>query len=146
MITIQNAYSLLNRPFEGDMAEVAIRENIGLLAYSPLAFGVLSGKYIKGTAAENSRLNLFPTFARYSSEQSSEATREYLKIAENNNLSFTQMSLAFVTQQPFVTSNIIGATTMVQLKENIASIDVELSNEILEQINAVHAVIPNPAP
>ncbi|MCH7523508.1 MAG: aldo/keto reductase, partial [Bacteroidetes bacterium] len=146
MITIQNAYSLLNRPFEGDMAEVAIRENIGLLAYSPLAFGVLSGKYIKGIAAKNSRLNLFPTFARYSSEQSTEATQKYLKIAEENNISLTQMSLAFVTQQPFVTGTIIGATTMEQLKENIDSINVELSEEILAQINAVHAAIPNPAP
>ncbi len=146
MITIQNAYSLLNRPFEGDMAEVAMRENIGLLAYSPLAFGVLSGKYIKGIAAKNSRLNLFPTFVRYSSEQSTEATRKYLKISEENNISLTQMSLAFVTQQPFVTSNIIGATTMAQLKENIASIEVQLSKEILDQINAVHAAIPNPAP
>ncbi len=146
MITIQNAYSLLNRPFEGDMAEVAIRENIGLLAYSPLAFGVLSGKYIKGIAPKNSRLKLFPTFARYNSEQSTEATKQYLKLAEENNLSLTQMSLAFVNQQPFLTSSIIGATTMEQLKENIASIDVELSIEILEQINAIHAVIPNPAP
>lgn len=146
MITVQNAYSLLNRPFEGDMAEVAIRENIGLLAYSPLAFGVLSGKYIKGTAPKNSRLKLFPTFARYNSEQSTEATKQYLKLAEENNLSLTQMSLAFVNQQPFLTSSIIGATTMEQLKENIASIDVELSIEILEQINAIHAVIPNPAP
>ncbi len=146
IITIQNAYSLLNRPFEGDMAEVAIREKIGLLAYSPLAFGVLSGKYIKGIAAKNSRLNLFPTFARYSSEQSTEATRKYLKISEVNNISLTQMSLAFVTQQPFVTSTIIGATTMEQLKENIDSINIELSKDILEQINAVHAVIPNPAP
>lgn len=146
MITIQNAYSLLNRPFEGDIAEVTIRENIGLLAYSPLAFGVLSGKYIKGTASKNSRLKLFPIFTRYSSEQSNEATRKYLKIAENNNLSFTQMSLAFVNQQPFVTSTIIGATTMEQLKENIDSIDIELSKEILEQINTVHAAIPNPAP
>lgn len=146
VITIQNAYSLLNRVFEGDMAEVAIREDIKLLAYSPLAFGVLSGKYIKGIAANNSRLNLFPTFVRYSSEQSTEATKKYLQIAENNNLSLTQMSFAFVTQQPFVTSTIVGATTMAQLKENIASIDVQLSKSILEQINAVHAVIPNPAP
>ncbi|MCF6294326.1 MAG: aldo/keto reductase [Flavobacteriaceae bacterium] len=146
MITVQNAYSLLNRPFEGDMAEVAIRENIGLLAYSPLAFGVLSGKYIRGTAAENSRLKLFPTFARYSSEQSTEATQKYLKIAENNNLSLTQMSLAFVNQQPFITSTIIGATNLNQLKENISSINVVLSKEIIEDINTVHAAIPNPAP
>jgi len=146
MITIQNPYSLLCRTFEGDLAEVSMREDIGLLAYSPLGFGVLSGKYIKGIAADNARINLFPTFARYSSEQSAEATRKYLKIAEKNNLSLTQMSLAFVNQQPFVTSNIIGATTMEQLKENIASIGLELSRDILEQINTVHAAIPNPAP
>ncbi len=127
MITIQNAYSLLNRPFEGDMAEVAIRENIGLLAYSPMAFGVLSGKYIKGTAADNARLKLFPRFARYSSAQSTEATKRYLKIAEDHNLSLSQMALAFVNRQPFVTSSIIGATNLEQLKENIASIDIVLN-------------------
>ena len=146
MITIQNAYSLLNRVFEGDMAEVAIRENIKLLAYSPMAFGVLSGKYIKGTAGDNARLKLFPRFARYSSEQATEATKEYLKLAEENGLSLAQMSLAFVTQQPFVLSNIIGATTLGQLGENIDSINVELSDEILENINSIHARIPNPAP
>ena len=146
MITIQNAYSLLNRPFEGDIAEVSIRENIGLLAYSPMAFGVLSGKYIKGTASENSRINLFPTYARYSSEQSTEAAKRYLNIAEENNMSLAQMSIAFVLQQPFLTSAIIGATNLDQLKENIDSIEVELSKEILQKINAVHAEIPNPAP
>ena len=146
MITIQNAYSLLNRPFEGDMAEVAIRENIGLLAYSPMAFGVLSGKYIKGTAADNARLKLFPRFARYSSAQSTEATKRYLKIAEDHNLSLSQMALAFVNRQPFVTSSIIGATNLEQLKENIASIDILLNEGVLAQINEVHAEIPNPAP
>jgi aryl-alcohol dehydrogenase-like predicted oxidoreductase len=146
MITVQNAYSLLNRSFEGDMAEIAIRQNIGLLAYSPLGFGVLSGKYIKGTAADNARLKLFPTYTRYSSEQATEATKKYLQIAEESNLSLTQMALAFVNQQPFVTSSIIGATTMEQLKENIASIDVVLNKEILEQINTIHNAIPNPAP
>jgi len=146
MITIQNAYSLLNRVFEGDLAEIAIRENIGLLAYSPLAFGVLSGKYIKGTAADNSRLKLFPTYARYSSEQSTEATRKYLKLAEDNNLSLTQMALAFVNQQPFVTSTIIGATTMEQLKENIDSINVDLNKDIIGKVNAIHEMNPNPAP
>jgi aryl-alcohol dehydrogenase-like predicted oxidoreductase len=128
------------------MAEVAIRENIKLLAYSPMAFGVLSGKYIKGTARDNARLKLFPRFARYSSEQATEATKEYLKLAEENGLSLAQMSLAFVTQQPFVLSNIIGATNLVQLEENIDSINVELSDEILENINAIHNRIPNPAP
>ena len=146
MITIQNAYSLLNRVFEGDMAEIAIRENIKLLAYSPMAFGVLSGKYIKGTAADNSRLKLFPRFARYSSEQATQATKEYLKLAEDNGLSLAQMALAFVNQRPFVVSNIIGATNIEQLKESIDSINVELSDELLNKINAIHAAIPNPAP
>ena len=146
VVTIQNAYSLLNRLFEGDMAELAIRENIGLLAYSPLGCGVLTGKYIKGIEAENSRLNLFPRFSRYSSEQSTEATKRYMQIAEDHNLSLTHMALAFINQQPFITRNIIGTTNLNQLKENIDSIDVELSTEILNEINKVHAVIPNPAP
>lgn len=146
MITIQNAYSLLNRVFEGDMAEIAIRENIGLLAYSPMAFGVLSGKYIRGEASENSRLKLFPRFARYSSEQATNATKEYMKIAEAHNLKLSQMSLAFVTQQPFLTSNIIGASSLEQLKENIESINIELDKDLLAKINAVHAANPNPSP
>lgn len=145
-VTIQNAYSLLNRVFEGDAAEISIRENMGLLAYSPMAFGVLSGKYIKGDASDNARLKLFPRFARYSSEQSTKATKRYLKIAEDNNITLAQMSLAFVTQQPFVTANIIGATNLEQLEENINSINITLSEDIIEDINKVHAVIPNPAP
>jgi len=145
MSTIQNAYSLINRVFEGDMAEVALRENIGLLAYSPMAFGVLSGKYIKGTAGDNARLKLFPRFARYSSEACTESAKKYLKIAEDNNMTLAQMSLAFVTQQPFVTSNIIGATNLEQLKENIGSIDLNLSDEVVAKINEVHSMIPNPA-
>jgi aryl-alcohol dehydrogenase-like predicted oxidoreductase len=145
-ITIQNAYSLLNRVFEGDMAEVAVHENIGLLAYSPMAFGVLSGKYIKGTAADNARLTLFPRFARYSSKQSTEATKRYLKIAEDNGMTLAQMSLAFVNERPFITSNIIGATNLKQLEENINSISISLSGAILNAIDAVHAEIPNPAP
>lgn len=146
MITIQNAYSLLNRVFEGDMAEISLRENIGLLAYSPMAFGVLSGKYIQGTASDNSRLKLFPRFSRYSSEKSTEATKKYLKIAQEHNLSLAQMALAFVSQQPFVTSNIIGATNLTQLKENIGSIDISLNKDILNSIEEIHAEIPNPAP
>ena len=146
MITIQNAYSLINRVFEGDMAEIAIREEIGLLAYSPMAFGVLSGKYIKGTAADNARLKLFPRFARYSSAKATEATKRYMKIAEDNNMTLAQMSLAFVTDRPFMTSNIIGATSLEQLNENIDSANITLSDEILKAINEVHAEIPNPAP
>ena len=145
MLTIQNAYSLINRSFEGDMAEISIREGIGLLAYSPLACGVLSGKYIKGEDTVNSRLNLFTRFARYNSATCTEATKRYLAIAYNHNLSLTQMSLAFVTQQPFVTSNIIGATNLVQLKENIESINLHLSTEVLDAIEEVHNEIPNPS-
>ena len=146
MVTIQNAYSLLCRPFEGDLAEVAIRENIGLLAYSPMAFGVLSGKYIKGTARDDARLKAFPRFARYSSVQSTEATKRYLKIAEDHGLSLAQMALAFVNDRPFLTSNIIGATSLDQLEENIDSIHISLSEEVITAINTVHAEIPNPAP
>jgi len=145
-VTIQNAYSLLCRPFEGDMAEIAHRESIGLLAYSPMAFGVLSGKYIKGTAADNARLKLFPRFARYSSEQATEATKRYLKIAEDSGMSLAQMSLAFVNERPFLTSNIIGATNLEQLEENINSINISLNEDIMKAINEVHATIPNPAP
>ena len=146
IITIQNAYSMLNRVFEGDHAEISMRENIGLLAYSPMAFGVLSGKYIDGTAADNARLKLFPRFARYSSEQATQATEWYLKIAKAHNMKLSQMSLAFVTQQPFVTSNIIGATNLEQLKENIDSINLKLDADLIAKINSAHAEIPNPAP
>ena len=146
MITIQNAYSLLNRAFEGDLAEISIRENIGLLAYSTLAFGRLTGKYVKGKDGPNSRLNLFPQLNRYNSNQAIEASKRYLKIAEDYNLSPAQMALAFVNQQPFVTSNIIGATTIEQLEENMDSINISLSKEVLKAINKVQDEIPNPAP
>ena len=144
-ITIQNSYALINRTFEADMAEIAIRENIGLLAYSPMAFGVLSGKYINNTASENSRLKLFPRFARYSSESSTEATKMYLELAEQNQISLAQMALAFVNSRPFVTSSIIGATTKNQLKENIDSINLKLDNEILSKIDEIHGNRPNPS-
>lgn len=144
--TIQNAYSMLTRTFETDLAEVSLRENVGLLAYSPMAFGVLSGKYITETASDDSRLKLFPRFARYSSKQATEAAKRYLNIAENNNMTLAQMSLAFVNQRPFVTSTIIGATKINQLKENIESVNITLSDAVLEQINDVHQEMPNPAP
>ena len=146
MKTIQNPYSLLNRTFEVGNAEVAHREQLGLLAYSPLAFGVLSGKYRNGQLPDNSRLKLFPRMARYNSDQSREATEAYAAIAEKHKLTLTQLSLAFVTDRPFVTSNIIGATTMAQLKENIDTAAITLSAEMLKQIDAVHNRIPNPAP
>jgi len=144
--TIQNPYSLLNRLFETGSAEICIRENVGLLAYSPMAFGVLSGKFLSGESHPDARIKLFPQFSRYNSDQCTEATRLYQEVAHKNGLTLTEMALAFVTQQAFVTSTIIGATTMEQLKENIASIDVVLSDEILAAIDAVQAVIPDPAP
>ncbi|WP_310558984.1 aldo/keto reductase [Flavobacterium sp.] len=144
--TVQNPYSLLSRLFEVGSSEVCMRENVGLLAYSPLGFGRLTGKFLNGESLPKSRIELFPQFARYNSTQCTEATKLYNEIALKNGLSLTEMSLAFVTQQAFVTSNIIGATTIEQLKENIASIDVVLSDEIIGEINAVQAVIPDPAP
>ncbi|WP_452225686.1 aldo/keto reductase [Lacinutrix chionoecetis] len=145
-ITVQNAYSLINRVYEGDMAEISMRENIGLLAYSPMAFGVLSGKYIKKSASKNSRLKLFPRFARYSSEEATKAATRYMDLAEENNMTFAKMSLAFVNQREFLTSTIIGATNLEQLKENIDSVNLFLSNEIMDKINEIHSEIPNPAP
>jgi aryl-alcohol dehydrogenase-like predicted oxidoreductase len=146
MITMQNPYSLLNRLFEVGNAEVCKRENVGLLAYSPLAFGVLSGKYMDGKMPENSRLKLFPNLSRFSNENCSKAIELYFNISKKYNLSLAQMSLAFVNDRPFVTSNIIGATSMDQLKENISSINIKLSNEIINEINQVNELIPNPGP
>ena len=146
MLTIQNPYSLLNRLFEVGLSEIAIREKIGLLAYSPLGFGVLSGKYLGGKKPRKGRITLFPNYSRYIGETAAAATQKYWDLAQEHNLSLAQMSLAFVNTRAFVTSNIIGATTMEQLKENIGSIDVELSQEVLDGIEAIHAQIPNPAP
>ncbi|CAM1347834.1 MULTISPECIES: NADP(H)-dependent aldo-keto reductase [Tenacibaculum] len=147
MVTIQNSYSLIHRGYEVGMSEVSMRENIGLLAYSPLAQGVLTGKYIDGKTPEGARGTLFPRFiARYKNEGSEKAVLEYQKIANKHGLTLTELSLAYINQLPFVTSNIIGATKMSQLKENINSINIELSDAILEEIEAVHKVIPNPAP
>jgi len=147
MSTIQNSYSLIHRAYEYGMSEVSMRENIGLLVYSPLAQGVLSGKYLNGKTPEGARGTLFPRFtARYMSEGSLKAVTEYQKIAKAHNLTLTQMSLAFINQLPFVTSTIIGATNTIQLKENIDSININLSEAVLKEIEAVHKMIPNPAP
>jgi aryl-alcohol dehydrogenase-like predicted oxidoreductase len=143
--TIQNAYSLINRGYENGLAEISMREEIGLLAYSPLAFGTLTGKYIKDPKTVG-RVSIFPRYSRYSTEQSTNAIQTYLTLAEQNNISLTHLALAFVNQQPFLTSNIIGATTMSQLKENISSIDINLSEELLNEIEAIHSIMPNPAP
>ena len=146
IVTIQNPYSLLNRIYEVGLAEISQHENVGLLAYSPLGFGQLTGKYINKTE-KNSRLGLFGDwFTRYSNEECLRAVKEYLKIADKYNLSLTHLALAFVNTRPFVTSNIIGATTMEQLKENIDSVNIEITETMLEDINQVHSSQPNPAP
>ncbi len=144
--SIQNPYNLLNRSFEVGNAEVSLREGVGLLAYSPLGFGVLSGKYLNGQRPPKARITLYERFSRYTSPEGVRATERYCKLAREHGLSPAQMALAFVNNRSFVTSNIIGATTMDQLKENIGSIELELSNELLEEINEIHKVISNPSP
>ncbi|MBN8567191.1 MAG: NADP(H)-dependent aldo-keto reductase [Flavobacteriales bacterium] len=143
--TIQNPYSLLNRLFEVGLTEVCMRENIGLMAYSPLGFGILSGKHLNGTQP-NSRIDLFPQFTRYTSENATKATKLYQELAHSHGLTLTQMALGFVQQQQFVMSTIIGATSLQQLKENIDSHEIVLSEEILKEIEKIHEMIPNPAP
>ena len=147
IMSVQNPYNLLNRTYEVGLAEISIREKSGLLAYSPMAFGVLSGKYRNNQKPKGSRLQLFgDMFPRYVGELPLLAVEEYFKVAKKYKISLAQLSLAFVNQQLFVTSNIIGATTMKQLKEDIDSINVELNPEIIDEINLVHKNNPNPAP
>ncbi|RYY78114.1 MAG: NADP(H)-dependent aldo-keto reductase [Moraxellaceae bacterium] len=146
VVSVQNPYGLLNRTYEIGLAEIAHFEKVGCLAYSPLGFGVLSGKYLNGQKPENARITLFPRFSRYTNAQAVWATEQYAKIAAEHDLSLAQLSLAFVRQQFFVTSTIIGATSMQQLQENIDSVDVILSDEIMQQIEAVHVQQPNPSP
>lgn len=145
IVTIQNPFSLLNRLYEVGLSEIGMRENVGLLAYSPLAFSFLTGKHLNGVQS-TSRLGLFAQFTRYSNDNCYKATKLYKEIAEANGLTLTQMALAFVNQQAFVTSTIIGATTMNQLQENIAAFDTVLSSEIISEINKIQELIPNPAP
>lgn len=146
MVSTQNAFNLLQRRDEIALTEVLHMENIGYLAYSPLAFGVLSGKYLKGDIPKDARVSRFPNYNRYSSNSSLKATEAYNEIAQRFGLSLTQMALAFVNDRPFITSSIIGATSIDQLAENIDSVNVSLSEEILKEINKVHAAMPNPAP
>ena len=145
-VSIQNPYSLLNRSFEVGLAEIAIREQCGLLAYSPLAFGMLSGKYSGSAQPAKGRLTLYSRFSRYSNPQAVAASERYVTLAREHGLDPAQMALAYVTRQPFVTSNIIGATTMEQLRSNIASHDLKLPDEVLAGIEAIHKEQPNPAP
>ena len=145
-ITVQNPYSLLNRLYEVAMAEISHRESVGLLAYSPLGFGVLSGKYLDGKRPAGARLTKYDRFDRYINKQAVSATVQYAKIAADAGLDMPQMALAFVNTRSFVTSNIIGATSIEQLKSNIDSVNITLSPEVLEAIEAVHARQPNPSP
>ncbi|BAY49552.1 aldo/keto reductase [Scytonema sp. HK-05] len=147
VVSIQNAYNLLNREFDRHLAEACYYENIGLLAYSPLGFGVLSGKYVDGKKPENTRLTLFQNFGqRYFKPNVNEAVAAYAEIARKHNIKFAQLAIAFVRSRWFVTSTIIGASTIEQLKENIESVNIVLDKDILAQLDAVHTRYPNPAP
>ena len=146
MMSVQNPYSLVNRTYEIGMSEISIREKCGLLVYYPLASGALSGKYRDGQMPKNARITLFKGWERMINPLAMKAYDEYFKLAKEANITMVQLAQAFVNSRPFVTSNIIGATTMDQLKENIGSINIELTEEILEKINIIHNNNPNPAP
>ena len=146
MMSVQNPYSLVNRTYEIGMSEISIREKCGLLVYYPLAAGALSGKYRNGKMPKNSRMTLFKGWERMINPLAMKAYDEYYKLAKDSNLTMVQLAQSFVNSRPFVTSNIIGATTMEQLKENIDAIDIELSDEIMNKINLIHNNNPNPSP
>jgi aryl-alcohol dehydrogenase-like predicted oxidoreductase len=145
-VSIQNPYNLLNRTFDIGLAEIAHRENCGLLAYSPLAFGVLSGKYLHGASPAGARLSLFERFNRYSNPQGTAATQAYVALAQRHGLDPARMALAWVNQQAFVSTTIIGATTLEQLDSNLLSLDLQLNDDLLEEIENIHQQIPNPCP
>ena len=145
-VSVQNPYSLLNRSFEVGLAEMAIREEVGLLAYSPLGFGVLTGKFLDGARPPEARVVKWTRFARYNGERAERATAAYVAIAREHGLDPAQMALAFVNRRRFVTSTLIGATTMEQLEANLASIDERLSEEVIRAIEATHLAYPNPCP
>ena len=142
----QNPYSLLNRSFEVGLSEISYRERVGLLAYSPLGFGVLSGKYLHGRHPPGARLTLFPDYTRYSGPEAKAATEAYVKLAREAGLDPAQMALAFVTGRPFTTSTLIGATTMEQLRSDIDSVDLRLDGSLLEAIDAIHRRYTDPSP
>jgi len=145
-VSIQNPYNLLNRTFEIGLAEISHREQAGLLAYSPLAFGVLSGKYLDGQRPAGARLSLFERFKRYTNPQSDLAVAAYLELALRHGMDLAQLSLAYVANRSFLTSVIIGATSIEQLTANIASAELGLSAELIDEIEAIHRRYPNPCP
>ncbi len=144
--SIQNPYNLLNRSFEVGLAEMAHREQVGLLAYSPLAFGVLTGKYLGGQRPEGARMTLYERFSRYSGSRGDEATKAYADLAIAHGLSPTELALAYVNSRGFVTSNIIGATSLSHLRENIGSASIKLDDEVLKAIEDLHTVFTYPCP
>ena len=146
MMSVQNPYSLVNRTYEVGMSEISIREKCGLLVYYPLAAGALSGKYRNGEMPKNTRMSLFKGWERHLNPLAMKAYDEYYKLAKECKVTMVQLAQAFVNSRPFVTSNIIGATTMDQLKENIQSVDVELTDEMMDKINLIHNNNPNPSP
>ncbi|MGE7991033.1 NADP(H)-dependent aldo-keto reductase [Pseudomonas sp. NPDC089554] len=149
IVSIQNPYSLLNRLYEVGLAEFSHREGVGLLAYSPIAFGVLSGKYLDGAQPAGARLSEgspYGRFARYTSEQSQQAVRAYVELARSRSVSPAQLALAFVASRPFVSSALSGATSLAQLQENLGSLALPLDDELLAALDAIHARLPNPAP
>ncbi|MBO6518965.1 MAG: aldo/keto reductase [Rhodospirillales bacterium] len=143
---IQNPYSLLNRTFEVGLAEIAVREDVGLFGYSPLGFGALTGKYLGGALPQGSRLQLFPDFKRNFKPRGIEATEKYVALARAHDIAPAAMAIAFVNSRPFLTSNIIGATNEDQLAVNLSAEDLVLSDDVLAGIEAIHNDIPNPAP
>ena len=146
MMSVQNPYNLVNRTYEVGMAEISIREKCGLLVYYPLATGALSGKYRNGKMPKNSRQALFKGWERHLNPLAMKAYEEYYKLAKEHDMTMVQLAQAFVNTRPFVTSNIIGATNMTQLKENIDSVKIELTKEIIDKINNIHNNNPNPSP
>jgi len=146
VVSIQNPYSLLNRSFEVGLAEMAIKEQVGLLAYSPLGFGVLTGKYLDGARPASARVTRWSRFARYNNAMGEKATAAYVALAREHGLVPEHMALAFVNRQPFVASTLIGATTMEQLETNLASSDITLSDEVMQAIEQVHLRYSNPCP
>ena len=141
---IQNPYNLLNRTFEYGLAEISYRESVGLLAYSPLAFGILTGKYLDGKKPVRARLTLYSRFQRYQNKNALKATKEYIKLAGEHALEPSQMALAFARKKPFMASVLLGATSVNQLETNLASVEIRLSEEVLQGIEEIHKRIPNP--
>ncbi|MGK7246697.1 NADP(H)-dependent aldo-keto reductase [Buttiauxella agrestis] len=146
IVTIQNPYSLVNRSFEVGLAEITQREGVELLAYSCLGFGTLTGKYLNGAKPAGARNTLFSRFTRYSGEQTQHAVAAYVDVAKRHNLDPAQMALAFVRRQPFVASTLLGATTLEQLKTNLESLHLDLSEDVLEELEAVNRIYTYPAP